>query len=113
MHCLQEQIGNYKQLLVWSIGPQELEAFQLAACAEFWSRFRLTLSHSSVYMGEAMQLQYTLTERMQAMQPKDFERLLHSVFEQDEFKLVLVGALLGALVGFLQALVQEPGQLGI
>jgi uncharacterized membrane protein YheB (UPF0754 family) len=113
MICFQEQIGNYKQLLSWSIGPEDLDRFQVAACAEFWKQFPAMLGHTSTYMEEAMALERTLTERMQALPPKDFERLLHAVFEQDEFKLVLVGALLGALVGFLQAMVQEPKQLGI
>lgn len=113
MHCLQEQIGNYKQLLVWSIGPDDLDKFQAAACSQFWKRFRSILSHTSKYMDEAMQLEQTLTERMQAMPSSDFERLLHSVFEQDEFKLAVAGAFLGALVGLLQAIAQEPQQLGI
>lgn len=113
MHCLREQIGNYKQLLQWSVGPDDLEKFQAAACGQFWKHFPSLLIHAKGYMEESMQLKATITERMQALPPKEFERLLHSVFEQDEFKLVLVGAILGALVGFLQALAQEPQQLGI
>jgi uncharacterized membrane protein YheB (UPF0754 family) len=110
---LQQQIGSFKQLLLWSVGPEDMERFQLAICSEFWGHFRGILTHAKSYMQEAIGLEATLVERMQAMPPKDFERLLHSVFEQDEFKLVLVGAFLGAIVGFLQALVQEPQQLGL
>ena len=32
----------------------------------------------------------------------EFERLLHPVFEEDEFKLIIIGGLLGVAVGFGQ-----------
>jgi len=113
MKCFKEQIGKFEQFLNWSIGPEDLERFQRAACIQFWKEFPAMMKHCGPYMEEAMMLEATISERMRALPSKDFERLLHSVFEQDEFKLVLVGAILGALVGFLQALVQEPKQLGI
>jgi uncharacterized membrane protein YheB (UPF0754 family) len=37
--------------------------------------------------------------------PAEFERLLHSVFKEDEATLILLGALLGGLVGLIQAMV--------
>ena len=100
-------------MLVLSALLAERTVAEVAACEEFWNQFPEILSMASGYMETAMCLQPTLTERMQNLAPTDFERLLHSVFEQDEFKLVLVGAILGAIVGFLQALAQEPKQLGI
>jgi len=60
-----------------------------------------------------MQLEGTLRSRLEQLPATEFERLLHAVFEQDEFKLILVGAILGFLVGFLQAMIQTPDQLGI
>jgi len=65
------------------------------------------------YAQEALDLETTLRTRMEKLPSPEFERLLHAVFEQDEIKLILVGALLGAIVGFIQAIVQTPEQLGI
>ena len=40
---------------------------------------------------------------MEGLPSKDFERLLHPVFEEDEWKLILVGGMLGVTIGLLQA----------
>lgn len=39
---------------------------------------------------------------MQGLSPAEFEGVLHPVFEEDEWKLILVGAALGAAVGVFQ-----------
>jgi uncharacterized membrane protein YheB (UPF0754 family) len=37
--------------------------------------------------------------------PNEFEELLHSVFKEDEKTLILLGAILGGIVGFIQAMI--------
>lgn len=54
------------------------------------------------YIREAMQLEKTMGERMAALPPKEFESILRSAFQEDEMLLILVGAALGAMVGWLQ-----------
>ncbi len=54
------------------------------------------------YLGEALQLEKTMGDRMAALPPKEFESILRSAFQEDELLLILVGAALGALVGFFQ-----------
>lgn len=54
------------------------------------------------YMGTAMALEDLLRDKMAELPPEDFEGLLHPVFQQDEWKLVLMGGVLGVIVGFLQ-----------
>jgi uncharacterized membrane protein YheB (UPF0754 family) len=40
---------------------------------------------------------------MIAMSSTDFEQLLHPVFQEDEWKLILLGGVLGVIVGGVQA----------
>jgi len=54
------------------------------------------------YQDEALQIEPTVRDRMSKLPGKDFERVLHPVFEQDEIKLILVGGVLGALTGIAQ-----------
>ena len=54
------------------------------------------------YVDVAMDLETTLREKMSQLSPENFEGLLHPVFEQDEWKLVLMGGVLGALIGLVQ-----------
>ena len=57
------------------------------------------------YTDEALDLEREMREKMQALPPREFEGVLHPVFEEDEIKLILVGAALGTAVGLLQEFV--------
>lgn len=54
------------------------------------------------YAERALDLKNTLREKMIALPPEDFQGLLRPVFQEDEWKLILVGAILGGLAGALQ-----------
>ncbi len=54
------------------------------------------------YMQLRLQLRETIQRKLELLPPSEFEQMLHPVFEEDEFLLILLGAFLGALVGVLQ-----------
>ena len=54
------------------------------------------------YQNITLGIEETVRERMQKLPGKDFERVLHPVFEQDEIKLIVVGGVLGAVTGVAQ-----------
>ena len=54
------------------------------------------------YAEEAMDLEATFRTRMQALSSSDFVKFLRPVFQEDELKLILVGAVLGLLAGIGQ-----------
>lgn len=60
------------------------------------------MRHAERYMDSAMDLENVLRLKIEAMAPKDFEQMLHPVFQEDEWKLVLLGGVLGVFVGFCQ-----------
>eukprot|EP00854_Cymbomonas_tetramitiformis_P033711 gene33711-43405_t len=39
---------------------------------------------------------------MKLMSASEFEQVLHPIFQEDEFTLIVAGAFLGALAGFIQ-----------
>lgn len=43
------------------------------------------------------------------MSTRTFEGVLHPVFQEEEFTLIIAGAILGALAGFLQMLLSTKG----
>ena len=63
------------------------------------------LQATYAYTEEAMDIERTLSTRMSALPHSRFERLLHPAFEEDEWKLIGVGGLLGLFVGVFQLLV--------
>mgnify|MGYP001550381809 FL=1 len=54
-----------------------------------------------------MDVQNLLVQKMQQLDEKQFEALIRPAFEQDEWILITVGAVLGFVMGELQALVLE------
>ena len=61
-----------------------------------------SIRHLFGYAEEALDIEDTLRTRMQELPPVEFEGFLHPVFQEDEWKLILVGAVLGAMAGFGQ-----------
>ena len=54
------------------------------------------------YAEEAMDLETIFSSRMKALSPRDFVGFLRPVFQEDELKLIIVGAVLGMLAGLGQ-----------
>ena len=57
---------------------------------------------SYAYQDGALEVETTVCEAMKKLPPDEFEGVLHPVFEEDEIKLIVIGGLLGAVVGFAQ-----------
>jgi len=60
------------------------------------------LSYLHDYATEALHVGDDLCEKMEQLTPEEFEGVLRPAYKQDEWKLILVGALLGMGAGFLQ-----------
>jgi len=54
------------------------------------------------YTDGALSIRSTLEAKMKAMSTEEFEQVLHPIFQEDEFTLILAGAVLGALAGGIQ-----------
>jgi len=61
-----------------------------------------TMEPAMAYAKEALGIQDTVVSAMRALTPLEFESVLRPAFRQDEWKLILVGGILGAIVGELQ-----------
>ncbi len=61
-----------------------------------------TIYEAEDYVDEALDIERTLRERLEALEPAEFEQLLRPVFQEDEWKLIAVGAALGGVAGCLQ-----------
>lgn len=54
------------------------------------------------YMDKTLGVENTLRERMELMSSRQFERVLHPIFEEDELTLIIAGAVLGFIAGLIQ-----------
>ncbi|MDX2286958.1 MAG: hypothetical protein NW241_22530 [Bacteroidia bacterium] len=61
-----------------------------------------SIRHIFAYAEQALDIEHTLCARMQSLPPEQFVGFLRPVFQEDEWKLILVGAVLGLAAGFVQ-----------
>jgi uncharacterized membrane protein YheB (UPF0754 family) len=54
------------------------------------------------FTDKAFDIEGIMREKLQALPPEDFVGVLRPAFEEEEFKLILVGAILGGLAGLAQ-----------
>lgn len=57
------------------------------------------LQYSHDYANEALNIETDLREKMQALTPTEFEGVLRPAYQADEWKLIVVGSILGMLAG--------------
>lgn len=62
------------------------------------------LRYASEYAADALAIGEDLRLKMEALTPEEFEGVLRPAYKQDEWKLIVVGALLGMAAGFAQLL---------
>jgi len=60
------------------------------------------LPYAHEYATDALRVADDLCEKMQGLSPEEFEGVLRPAYQQDEWKLILTGAILGMGAGFLQ-----------
>jgi uncharacterized membrane protein YheB (UPF0754 family) len=96
------QVGLAKPLVVLTVGSDRYRRLKAdageRALAEVTDRMRPAMAYAT----DALAVEQTIVDAMLALTPLEFEQVLRPAFQQDEWKLILVGGILGAIVGELQ-----------
>ncbi|KAA0159543.1 hypothetical protein FNF31_04782 [Cafeteria roenbergensis] len=86
-----------------ALGPRAIEECRDLVAREVYDGLPAMMLENEDIMRRAFDIEPTVRERLQALPPDKFEQVLHPVFEEDEWKLIAVGAVIGLIVGFAQA----------
>ena len=101
--------GNLKPMLESLLGGVEPGAtwadLKNGIADDICKTLPLHIELSYSYTEKALDMETTIRRKMQGLTPARFEGVLHPVFEEDELKLILVGAVLGLAVGTFQLFV--------
>lgn len=106
VRMVDEQAGLVKPIVVFAVGTDRYRQMKSAVARKIVDRLPHTLRHVEKYAGEAMNIRATLVSKLQELTPREFEGILRPAFQQDEWILIAVGAVLGFLVGELQVFLQ-------
>jgi uncharacterized membrane protein YheB (UPF0754 family) len=97
-----DQAGPTRPLIVLAVGSVRFQEMKKLIAARLLERMPEAMKHVEEYAEDAMDLKRTLVTKMQELNEEEFENLLRPAFQQDEWILIAVGAVLGFLVGELQ-----------
>ncbi|MBK1785299.1 DUF445 family protein [Prauserella cavernicola] len=99
---LAKQASFAKPLVVMAVGSRRYQEMKVRIAEQIMARLPETLHYIEDYAEDAMDIRNTLVTKMKQLDADEFEGLLRPAFQQDEWILILTGALLGAACGELQ-----------
>lgn len=94
--------GPAKSLLVLAQGSQRYLRIKNLISQRFVEELPRNIRHVFSYAEQALDIETTLRTKMQGLKPDEFVGFLRPVFQEDEWKLILVGAVLGLVAGLAQ-----------
>ncbi|WP_019819176.1 DUF445 domain-containing protein [Saccharomonospora saliphila] len=102
--AIDEHADSARPLVTAAVGPQRLDEIKQAAATRAVEAMPGTLRHAEGYLTKSMDVAALVEERMMRMTSVEYEGLLRPAVRQDEWKLVVVGGVIGFVVGELQVL---------
>ena len=105
--------GRTRQLIEFAIGTERFNQVknqvidEMLHCHELdcMEEIQTVQKQLEQYTDEVMDLERLLRVKMAALPVDQFEGVLHPIFEEDEIKLIVIGAMLGLMVGIFQVTV--------
>lgn len=97
--------STLKSALELFVSPPLMHAIHVSLAKRMIALFPDVLMAIEPLAERQFNLRDILYQRMSRLSPESFERLLHPVFEEDEWKLIVVGGVLGAAIGAVQMFV--------
>ncbi len=97
-----DQAGIARPLVVYAVGSQNYIEMKKMIADRIMAQMPETMKHVESYAEDAMDIRNTLVTRMQDLTSEEFEGMLRPAFKEDEWSLIVVGAVLGFLVGEMQ-----------
>jgi uncharacterized membrane protein YheB (UPF0754 family) len=99
---IDRQVGPAAPLVQLAVGSHRYREAKAAVVGKALDRLPETVAHAHDYAAEVMDIEKTIAEKMSQLNSEQFEAIMRPIFKDDEWLIILVGAVLGALVGELQ-----------
>lgn len=100
--AIDAQTGIATPVVALAVGTKRYRGLKDKVVALVLERLPTTLLDAQDYATEAIELENTIVEKMNALTNEEYESILRPVFKDDEPLMIAVGAILGGLVGELQ-----------
>lgn len=84
------------------IGPESYFQMKKSAAKRVFDSSEKYLLYLHEYADSALNIGDDLRDKMRSLSPAEFENVLRPAYKQDEWKLIVVGSVLGGLAGIIQ-----------
>lgn len=99
-----ENFNSFSRLVaLYTVGDEKIKKIKHVQSAMIMQSLPKIMLENEDFMMEQFDVSNQLHAKLKELSPAMFEKILHSVFEEDEIQLIVVGAVLGGLVGLAQA----------
>ena len=106
--AIDENLNLFQPYTSMHLGPEQYFEMKEKIAQQLFADADKILSYATEYATEAINIGHELTEKMNALTPEEFEGIIRPAYEADEWKLMLVGALLGMAAGYGQLVLLQP-----
>ena len=103
--AIDEQAGFARPFVALAVGSRKYIQMKQTAVERLVKRLPETLHVVDDYAKDAMDIATVLSSRLERLSPPKFEQMLRPAFQEDEWMLIAVGAVLGLCVGIGQLIV--------
>ena len=100
-----EAVGIARPAVELAVGDRQYAAIKEALATRAVGLTAVPFDDPAFNAERAVVVETVMRQRMEAMSPTEFQQLLRPAFQEDEIKLILVGAVLGGLAGLAQAII--------
>ena len=99
---MDEFAGYTKPFIAITLGSQRYIEIKDLAVERIMTHLPNAMTHVHEYTEEAMDIDQLVRSKMGGLTPEEFEGLLRPAFEEDEWQLIALGAVIGFFVGWFQ-----------
>lgn len=103
--AVDEVVRSMPTLVKLALTNQKISELKSVAVFNIMNELPLYIGVIYPYTETALDIRNTIGEKMAELPPKKFIDFLRPAFQEDEWKLIAVGAALGGVAGFLQSLI--------
>lgn len=96
--------GPMRQLIILTYGADQFYQLKQDIAIHIMQELPKYITYGHEYTNQVLAIEPIVYKAMTELSSAEFEGVLHPVFQEDEFKLIVVGGILGMCVGFLQLL---------
>jgi uncharacterized membrane protein YheB (UPF0754 family) len=94
--------GMAQPIVKWVVGEEKYDEIRRLVVHSLVRELPLSMNEYAEFTDEKFDIENTMRIRLQSLSPDEFEGVLRPAFEEEELKLILVGAALGGIAGFAQ-----------